>query len=334
MQLNLNTEQADILSAELREVIDRDESQSSERIHTLKHILKKIRHDPTDQSLPLVENYEPPAVELTKLRAAARFQRLGSLKYLLICGLIFLTLAGIEVLRYKQFQTCLSDALSQDTSKPAFVSMPNPQEIINELSPKLRVSGLDSLTPDEIRNLDYVIQLRKYFPMFPAPPWPPDFLITRALSDKLQFYGLDSLTPDDIEKLEQIIRYREYDEYQRTVEYQRTASSWQQDFWSWANAKCHASYRYDIFKWFSWIDRVETAHAEMKFGNYSENDIRGIVIISIFFCMGLFFFMSTAVGLFVANKVRKRTEMIPGVLHDNRIRRPARLNHYVLLGDR
>ena len=39
----------------------------------------------------------------------------------------------------------------------------------------------------------------------------------------------------------------------------------------------------------------------MKIGAYSESDIRGIVIISIFGCMGMFFFISTGALLFSKN---------------------------------
>ena len=39
----------------------------------------------------------------------------------------------------------------------------------------------------------------------------------------------------------------------------------------------------------------------MKIGNYSESDIRAIVIVSIFGCMGVFFFVSTGALLFSKN---------------------------------
>jgi hypothetical protein len=47
-------------------------------------------------------------VELSKLGVRARFQRLGSLKYILLCGLLFLGFAGVEMLRYKNYDKCVN----------------------------------------------------------------------------------------------------------------------------------------------------------------------------------------------------------------------------------
>jgi hypothetical protein len=52
---------------------------------------------------------------------------------------------------------------------------------------------------------------------------------------------------------------------------------------------------------FSWINPIGIANAQIKVGEYSENEIRGIVIISIFSCMGIFFFLSTGALLFSTN---------------------------------
>jgi hypothetical protein len=68
-----------------------------------------------------------------------------------------------------------------------------------------------------------------------------------------------------------------------------------------AREKCQSGYRYDVFRWFSWITPIGIAHAQIKIGGYSESDIRGIVIVSIFACMGLFFFLSTGALLFSKN---------------------------------
>jgi hypothetical protein len=46
-------------------------------------------------------------LELTKLGVKARFQKLGSLKYFVIAGLIFLVFAGIEMLRYEEYNRCV-----------------------------------------------------------------------------------------------------------------------------------------------------------------------------------------------------------------------------------
>jgi len=68
-----------------------------------------------------------------------------------------------------------------------------------------------------------------------------------------------------------------------------------------AIAKCKSDYPFDIFNWFSAISPIGVAKAQMQVGNYSENEIKGIVIISIFFCMGVFFFLATGAILFSKN---------------------------------
>lgn len=66
-----------------------------------------------------------------------------------------------------------------------------------------------------------------------------------------------------------------------------------------AQARCRTHYRYDFFQWFSGLNPIGVANAQIKIGNYSENDIRGIVIIAI--CMGIFFFLSTGALLLSKN---------------------------------
>jgi hypothetical protein len=68
-----------------------------------------------------------------------------------------------------------------------------------------------------------------------------------------------------------------------------------------ASETCQSSYLYDVFLWFSWLNPISTANAQIKIGGYSESEIRGIVIISIFACMGVFFFLSTGALLFSKN---------------------------------
>jgi len=65
-----------------------------------------------------------------------------------------------------------------------------------------------------------------------------------------------------------------------------------------AASKCDPRYRYDVFRLFSWFIPISPAYAQMKIGGYSESEIRGIVIVSIFSCMGVFFFVSTGALLF------------------------------------
>jgi hypothetical protein len=67
-----------------------------------------------------------------------------------------------------------------------------------------------------------------------------------------------------------------------------------------AQEKCQSGYHYDIFRWFSWMNLVGTANAEIKIGGYSENDIRGMVTVLSFASMGVFFFMSGG-ALFFSN---------------------------------
>jgi hypothetical protein len=57
----------------------------------------------------------------------------------------------------------------------------------------------------------------------------------------------------------------------------------------------------NVFGWFSWINPIGIAYAQIKIGGYSESDIRGIVIVSIFVCVGLFLFLSTGALLFSTN---------------------------------
>src|SRR6266404_1175630 len=68
-----------------------------------------------------------------------------------------------------------------------------------------------------------------------------------------------------------------------------------------AEAKCRTNYPYDVFKWLTLLNPINEANAQIKIGAYSENEIRGIVIISIFSCMGVFFFVSTGALLFSKN---------------------------------
>jgi hypothetical protein len=64
---------------------------------------------------------------------------------------------------------------------------------------------------------------------------------------------------------------------------------------------CRSGYSYDVFRWLSLVNPIGIANAQMKIGGYSESEIRGIVIISIFVCMGIFFFLSTGALLFSKN---------------------------------
>ena len=65
--------------------------------------------------------------------------------------------------------------------------------------------------------------------------------------------------------------------------------------------ECQSTYSRDIFRWFSWINPIAEAKAQIKFSGYSENEIRGMVILSIFTCMGVYFFLVTGLLFFSKN---------------------------------
>lgn len=151
-------------------------------------------------------------VELTKLGLKARLRNLGSLKYILIAGLLALVLGGIEIVRYNVYQKCVSDTTGRD-----------------------------------IRNY-FLEQVTKN-----VTPSPEDFSRhSNAIETKVQI-------------------------------------------------KCRSDYPYDVFRWWSsLLTPITEANAQMRVGAgaYSESDIRGIVIISIFSAMGIFFFLSVAALFF------------------------------------
>jgi hypothetical protein len=49
-----------------------------------------------------------------------------------------------------------------------------------------------------------------------------------------------------------------------------------------AMVRCDRRYFYVVFRLFSWFNPIGTARAQVEFGGYSEAEIRGIVIITIF----------------------------------------------------
>jgi hypothetical protein len=61
MNLELNDVQAEVLTRELRNIIQNDRYPLSPRIVALKEILGQLRPEPKREPLPPLRNYEPPS---------------------------------------------------------------------------------------------------------------------------------------------------------------------------------------------------------------------------------------------------------------------------------
>jgi hypothetical protein len=173
-------------------------------------------------------------VELTKLGVKARLQRLGSLKYILIVGLLALVIGGIEIIRYNDYENCLKNGIA-GIKKGSVIIPQSPDDEENKLHSK------ENHEQPTLADLQALMDLMKS-----------------------QFSEVSKI----LEKIEE---------------------------------ECKSEYRYDVFRLFSWLDPINVANAQIRIGAYSESEIRGIVIIAIFSCMGIFFFLSTGALLFSKN---------------------------------
>jgi hypothetical protein len=92
-------------------------------------------------------------VELSKLGARARFEKLGSLKYILIGTVIFLVIAGMEMIRYKEYDRCViieTDEINRNIDR----KLKSLQDTITERARLFEQKWNDTLINRIDKNLD------------------------------------------------------------------------------------------------------------------------------------------------------------------------------------
>jgi hypothetical protein len=177
-------------------------------------------------------------VELTKLGVIARFQKLGSLRYVLIAGLLSLVLGGIEIHRYNKYSFCMNEA-SNNT---------NP---FTELD-KIIAGSAESFFSQE----------------------PPKSL------------------PGDNKNNQGSISSREAVTYEMRLSAAKMFLDSERARLKSGQEECLTHYRYDVFQWFSWLNPIGVANAQIRIGGYTESDIRGIVYLDFRVHGGIFFLVN------------------------------------------
>src|SRR5438874_6163787 len=200
--------------------------------------------------------------ELSRLGARARFQKLGSLKYIVASTLILLICAAIEVPRYEQYHQCIN---TESTRIVQEATARVTKELSNSLSALAHQPNRQAIE-DLAKQLEQISkEIEEYKP--------------KSDNDVVDLRSMQFLM----------------------LQMQKQSLQMQKTSMESATVKCHTSYRYDVFLWLSSINPISPAYAQVKLERYSENEIRGMVIMSIFACMGLYFFISTGALLFSKN---------------------------------